>query len=131
MAKKSTKAEVQKRTRLVLEMLLQATPTVDIIEYGMEKWELTRNGVEKYITEAYILMREHARLERDELVSASLAQRRYLKNKAIKAADYRLAHDIVKDEDKLLGLYPSDKVEHSGGVTVDSTLIILPAKNAQ
>jgi hypothetical protein len=125
---KSTKAEVQKRTRIVLEMLLQSTPPVDIIQYGVANWAITDNGVWKYITAAYAIMKEMAKEEHAEVYAHNLAQRRYIKNKAIKAEDYRLAHEVLKDEAKLLNLYPAEKVEHSGNLSVDNTLIILPAK---
>jgi hypothetical protein len=120
MAKKCTKAEAQKRTRIVLEMLLQSTPPVDIVQFGIANWDITEGGVWKYITAAYDLMKEMAKSEREEVYAANLAQRRYLKNKAIKAEDYRLAHEVVKDEAKLLDLYPSEKqeVEHKGDVVI-------------
>jgi len=111
---KCTKEEAQKRTRLVLEMLLQSTPPVDILQYGIANWGITDNGVWKYITAAYAIMKEMAKEEHAEVFAHNLAQRRYIKNKAIKAEDYRLAHEVLKDEAKLLNLYPAEKHEVTG-----------------
>lgn len=111
---KSTKVEAQKRTRLVLEMLLQSTPPVDIVQYGIANWAITEAGVWKYITAAYAIMKELAKREREEVFAENVSQRRYIKNKALKAEDYRLAHEVIKDEAKLLNLYPAEKHEVTG-----------------
>jgi hypothetical protein len=111
---KSTKAEAQKRTRIVLEMLLQSTPKVDIVQYAVDKWGITERGAEFYMTKAYAIMKELAKQEREEVFAENLTQRRYIKNKAIKAEDYRLAHEVLKDEAKLLNLYPAEKHEVTG-----------------
>lgn len=113
---KSTKAEVQKRIRIVLEMLLQSTPRVDIVQYAAINWGITEWGTDKYIAQANKIMMVQAKQERDEVYAANLAQRRYIKNKAIKAEDYRLAHEVLKDEAKLLDLYPAEKHEHKGEI---------------
>lgn len=111
---KSTKAETQKRIRLVLEMLLQSTPKVDIVRFGVENWQVKERAIEDYITAAYAIMKELAKQEREEVFAENLTQRRYIKNKAIKAEDYRLAHEVLKDEAKLLNLYPAEKHEVTG-----------------
>lgn len=109
MANKATRAEAQKRTRIILEMLLQSTATVDILRYGVENWELTERAVENYITAAYVIIDKMARENNEKIFAHNLAQRGYLKNKAIKEGDLRLAHEIVKDEAKIRNLYPAEK----------------------
>jgi len=116
MANKATRAEAQKRTRIILEMLLQSTATVDILRYGVENWGLTERGVETYITAAYVIIDKMANVNNEQSFANNLAQRQYLKSKAIKEGDLRLAHEIVKDEAKIRNLYPAEKHEHTGEI---------------
>jgi len=55
---KSTKAETQKRIRLVLEMLLQSTPTVDIVGFGMEKWGIGRGALKSTLPKPMLSLRK-------------------------------------------------------------------------
>lgn len=106
---KANKAEAQQRTRLVLEMILQSTPHIDIVRFGTEKWGISERGVEKYITAAYAIIDATKKDADRQVFDLSIAQRHYLMNRAIKAEDWRLAHDIRKDLDKLFDLYPVEK----------------------
>ena len=122
---KVTRAESQKRTRIILEMLLQSTPTVDILRFGVETWGLSERMVEDYITKAYVAIDKMANVNNEQSFANNLAQRQYLKNKAIKEGDLRLAHEIVKDEAKIRNLYPADRLEHTGAGGGEITLKVV------
>jgi len=66
-----------------------------------------------YIAEATAIIKQEVEQQQAEGFVKHLARRRFYRNKAIVGNDLRLALEIDRDEAKLLGLYPSDKIEHT------------------
>lgn len=130
---KATAAEKKIRVRTVYEMLLGNYPRADIIQYGAEKWGITERATDNYIRDATDLIEAEAIKHQAKSFNTNLQQRRYLHNKSVQANDWRLAHEIIKDEAKLLGLYPADKVEHSGKVEAPVTIVevVRPAETKE
>ena len=111
MSGRSSKAEKDLRVRAVYDLLMGNYPTSDIIRYVTEKWGVGTRTAENYIRFANEIKDNEAVKHIEGAFNNNLQQRRYLQNKAVKAGDWRLAHEIVKDEAKLLGLYPADRQE--------------------
>lgn len=112
MAKKATKAQIEQRVRAVYEMLLLDTPYIDICRYVSKNWSVTTRTTDRYIRRANKLIVEDAARMRNNALEKHLAQRALIRNKALKDGDKRLAFDILRDETKLLGLYPNTKNEN-------------------
>jgi hypothetical protein len=114
MAKKATKAQIEQRVRVVYELLLSDAPYSDIVRYCASNWGVKSRMTDNYIKKANTLIIEEAARMRENTLEKHLAQRALIRNKALKAGDPRLAFDILKDESKLLDLYPSAKHEVTG-----------------
>lgn len=114
MAKKATKAQMEQRIRVVYELLLADTPRPDICQYVAKNWGGSGRTADRYIQRANELIIQEANRMRENALEKHLAQRASLRNKALKEGDKRLAFDILRDETKLLGIYPAEKREVTG-----------------
>ena len=119
MAKKSTKAQVERRVRTIYEFLLSDMPYTDIVRYGTLNWEVSRRMIDKYTQRANNLIIEEAARMRRNALEKHLAQRALIRHKALKKGDERLAFAVLQDETKLLALYPKGE-----GSSDDQPLII-------
>src|SRR3990167_8579712 len=109
--RKSTKAETLQRVRAIYELLMIDTPRSDILQYVVKNWDVSTSQADKYIVAANkIISLEAQRLQTDAF-EQHLNKRASLRHKALKDGDKRLAFEILRDEAKLLGLYPEKKVE--------------------
>jgi hypothetical protein len=107
MANKATKAQIEQRVRAVYELLLLDTPYIDICRYVSKNWSVTTRTTDRYIKKANKLIAEDATRMRQSALEKHLVQRAFIRNKALKEGDKRLAFDILRDESKLLDLYHS------------------------
>lgn len=114
MAKKATKAQKTQRVRAIYELLLFDTPRPDILQYCSNQWGVSTKTADNYVREANVLIVEEAARIRENALEKHLAQRALIRHKALKGGDKRLAFDILRDETKLLDLYPSSKHEVTG-----------------
>ncbi len=119
MAKKPTKSQKTKRIRIVYELLLSDMPYIDICRYVSDTWAATSRTADRYIKEANKLIAEQAGRMRQDAMERHLAQRALIRHKALKAGDPRLAFEVLRDESKLLDLYPKD-----AGSSDDKPLIV-------
>lgn len=114
MAKKTTKAQKTQRVRVIYELLLTDTPRPDIIQYCSNQWGVSAKTTDNYVKAANELIVEEAARMRENAFEKHLAQRALIRSKALKDGDRRLAFEILRDETKLLDLYPSAKHELTG-----------------
>ena len=114
MAKKTTKAQKTLRVRAIYELLLMDTPRPDILQYCANQWGVHAKTADNYVKCANKLIVEEAARMRENALEKHLAQRASIRNKALKDGDKRLAFDVLRDETKLLDLYPSAKHEVTG-----------------
>ncbi len=105
MANKSTRAQLSERVRIIFELLLSGTPRVDIIEYGRKNWGVRRAMADQYIAKANELIKKEAAKIIENAFEDHLVMRDSLRLAALKDGDKRLAHEILRDTAKLLGLY--------------------------
>lgn len=112
--KRATKAQTEKRVQMVYELLLSDSSRYHIIQFVIETWGVKTSSADKYIRKANDLISEEAARIREDALERHLAQRTFLRNKALRADDNRLAFDILRDESKLLDLYPAERKEVTG-----------------
>ncbi len=105
--KRPTKAQTEQRVEVIHELLLLDTSYTDICRYVSDKWGLTSRTTDRYIQKAYAFIAEAAARLRQNAFERHLAQRAFIRHKALKGGDKRLFVDILKDEAKLLDLYPA------------------------
>lgn len=105
-AKRSSKAEVQRRVSLCIEMLTLGAEFKDLVEYGEKQgWGVKKGAVFKYLEAAYAYIKKTVDRDRDRVLSLHERQRRRLFSLAMAAGKYELALLILQDLAKLQGLY--------------------------
>ena len=110
--KKATAAEANRRTFAVYSFLVRGADRVKILQYGAEKWGLKDRQMDYYIAEAHEWLHQATQDSKAEELKKSRAQRMDLYFKALANGDISLCHEVRKDQDKLLGLYPTLTLKH-------------------
>jgi hypothetical protein len=86
------------------------TPKPKIVEFAREQWGVSPRTVDTLIQRAKIRIAETAAEMRESAMDRHLAQRAQYRHLAAQAGDIRLASEILRDESKLLDLYPTKKI---------------------
>ena len=95
----------------VYRLLLQGDSLSNICENSRKSWGVSASQVYRYAQRARALIKKEAARIREEAFDEHLIARRRMRKDAHDAADKRLAFDILKDETKLLDLYPMSKMD--------------------
>ncbi len=95
---------------------LQSKRSAELTAKIVKKFGVSERQAQRYISAAKREVRRIGKAKRDKAFLKAIRDREYLLQKAKSTEDYKLALEILKDRDKLQGLYV-DKVEHSGEVT--------------
>jgi hypothetical protein len=110
MSKKVNQVDKEKRVYQI-SLLLRRKPIKYIVQYISVKWAITERQAYNYIALARKEWRRYFEKLQGDGISYHLAQLRDLKDQAYEQEDLRLVLDIVKEEAKLLGLYPAEKYD--------------------
>lgn len=116
-SKKSTAREMEKRILEVYRIIIAGAEFHDIQEYANHPdraWGLSKSSVRRLQGKALAMMKRHTETRADRVLARHLQQRRFLYARAIEAGDINAALAVAKDEAKLFGIYPSDKIEMTG-----------------
>ena len=108
--KEVDKLEYQKRVHQI-SLLMNSKPTPFIIEFIIQKWGIKKAQAYNYIKAARKEWQKHFLNVKKNGMGYHLNKRKEIRSKAIDAGDYRLALDADKDEAKLMGIYPAEKME--------------------
>ncbi len=111
MANKSTQAQLSERVRIVFELLLSGTPRVDIIQYSSKNWGVTDRMCDKYIAKANEIIKAESVKIIENIFEDHLVVRDAMRLQALKDGDKRFAFEILRDTDKLVGLYAPKKMQ--------------------
>ena len=118
MGNKVNESQVQERIYTVYSMLLDSYDRPTIHQFTAKNWGISPRQTDEYISRANDLIEKDYKEKRYQKLRRSIAKRYKLKTRAIKKGDFHLAHEIQKDIDKLEGLYPSEKHEVTGKLTL-------------
>lgn len=114
---------------LILEndKYFQAKRNGELVEIIMQKYDVKQRQAQKYVAEAKKEVRRIGKADKNKAFVKAIRDREFLlqKAKGVKNAqgnytekpDYKLALEIVKDRDKLNGLYV-DEVKQTGEITM-------------
>ncbi len=106
---KATRAQVEERVSLVLQMRVAGAETSDIVRYAAENgWNVKRRQVEEYIARSDDIMRAEHEADRRKLLVRHCRQRRLIAAKALETGDWRGCLAALKDEAGLQRLYDAD-----------------------
>jgi len=95
----------------------QSKSNTELRDIVKEKYNTKARMANEYILGAKELIADLVEKRKEKSFERALLDRENLLQKATAILDYKLALDVVKDRDKILGLY-EDKVIHSGEVAV-------------
>lgn len=99
------------RTEAVYRMILDGWTTEQIVQNVSRQWEITVRMARKYLARALQRIKEEAEKDQAALLAEHLAARRHLRREAKQANDLRLVSELLRDEARLLGLYPAERRE--------------------
>lgn len=114
---------------LILEndKYLQSKRNVELTKTIIEQFSVSDRTAQRYIAEAKKAVRRLGLEKRDKAFDKAIRDREFLFQKAkgtkgkdgkyIDEPDYKLALEVVKDRDKIKGLY-IEEIKHSGEITV-------------
>ncbi len=112
MSAKVDQAEKEKRV-YEISLMLRRKSRPFILGYIRENWHLKTAQADNYIRMARKEWRRYFEKLQGDGLSYHMAQLRDLKDKAHQQKDLRLVLDIIKEEAKLLDLYPAEKHDHA------------------
>jgi hypothetical protein len=112
LTKKATKHVISTRVAYVRKLLLKGYSRGEIVQEGSKKWRITERQVDDYLARAQTDLKEEAKRHREEAFAEHLAARRELRKRAQNTGDLRIELDTLKDEAKLLNIYPAEKHIH-------------------
>lgn len=126
-AKKATNAQMARRLLTVYSMLLRGASRPEIIAFAQEKWQVGEDSADSYIARARDELQKAFAAERDQEYRRHVLMRRDLLRRAQDAGDLRLELDVLKDDAKLLDLYPAERRDvTSGGEAIKGYIGISP-----
>jgi hypothetical protein len=108
---RADKATVKRRTTYVYKELLRGVRATDLVQSVSVNWGVTTRQAWNYVRRANTIIKKEAQKVRASAFSYHLLARQLLRKEADEMGDRRLVLDILKDEAKLLDLYPSTKVQ--------------------
>jgi len=122
------KERVRQRVEVIYRLLLQGDSLKNIVQNSAKTWGVSEGQGYEYARRARALIKKEADRVRKEAFAEHLIARRRMRKEAHDAADKWLAFAILKDETKLLDLYPATKQDvTSKGEQILGPVIYLPA----
>jgi hypothetical protein len=121
-------ARIDSVVTLILEntRYLHSKRSAELVKVVMKKFDLSERQSQRYVAEAKKEIRRLGAPGKRKAFLRAIQDREFLlqkakgtknENKVVESPDYKLALEVVKDRDKLWGLY-EDKVVHSGDVAI-------------
>lgn len=111
MRKQPTRAQKLMRVQQVVTWLLDGYTTRQAIGMGRDKWGLSTRPMEYMIVEAKEQIETMAATESRSALTLALLRLTELYDKAVKEGDNKTALDIVKTQNRMLGLNAPERVE--------------------
>lgn len=111
MRKKATKVQKLMRVQQVVSWMLDGLSYTEVMKRGMRKWGLSTRSVERYIESAREQVETMAATEIRGATTLALQRLSDLYFQAVDSGDFKTALDIIKTQNRMLGLNAPDKIE--------------------
>lgn len=111
MRKKATRVQKLMRVQQVVSWMLDGLSYTEVMKRGMKKWGLSTRSVERYIESAREQVETMAATEIRGATTLALQRLSDLYYQALDDKDYKTALDIIKTQNRMLGLNAPDKIE--------------------
>ena len=89
---------------------LSSKKNIQLRNEVMEEFEISSSSAKRYVAEARKEIRKIIIKNKDKALNRALRDREFLFLKAKELQDYKLALEVVKDRDKLSGLYQDNLI---------------------
>lgn len=109
--RKATKVQKLMRIQQVVSWMLEGFTYGQIVEKGKKKWGLTGRPVEYYIADAREQVEAMAAQETQAAATLALSRLSELYFHALEEGDTRTALEVVKTQNRMLGLNAPEKLE--------------------
>ena len=106
MGKKATHAEVERRTEIVLRMLIECKRSSEIAAFAKEEWGITRQTTDTYITRARKLLREDYAIERADFIANKLGVLDKVTKLAMDSGQLNAVIGSLRLQADMIGAYP-------------------------
>jgi len=120
----SSKKEINERILEISKMLMNELTTPEILQKASEKWGISDRQTRTYIRRCYDLWHKDFEKKRKRNLDYHLAKRADIYKQAYNKKQWNICLEIIKDEAKLMGIYPSEKHD----IKVEGELKIINAK---
>lgn len=114
----SSKKEIDKRILEISRMLLSELTTQEILQKASEDWGISERQIRTYIKRCYNLWHEDFEKKRKRNLDYHLAKRGDLYRQAYIKKQWNICLEIIRDEAKLMGIYPAEKHEETRKIIV-------------
>lgn len=111
MRRKATKVQKLMRTQQVASWMLDGLTYTEVMKRGAKKWGLSTRSIERYIDAAKEQVESLAATEIRGATTLALQRLSELYFQALDEKDFKTALDVVKTQNRMLGLNAPDKVE--------------------
>jgi hypothetical protein len=116
LGERADQATVERRLDYLYQELLRGERPTQLVQFASVNWNVTTRQVWNYIKRVNTIIKKEAEKYRASAFEEHLMTRRRLRKEANDFGERRLELEVLKDEAKLLDLYPSGKLELSGSV---------------
>jgi len=114
--KRITRAELTTRIETVVTLVLSGLRYAEMWRFVTDKtdWLVSQRTFDRYLSKANASIEASAEKDADRQLSRTRLRLTDLYKKAINIQDYKTALAILRESNKLYGLYPPEKHEHTG-----------------
>lgn len=109
--RRAGKVQMSLRLQQVATWMLEGHRTKDVMKLGADKWGVSERTVERYVKDAKDQIEAMAATEFKSATTLALYRLMELYHAAIEDGDYKTALDVVKTQNRMLGLNAPDRIE--------------------
>lgn len=109
--RKANKTQIALRVQQVATWLLDGLSYSDIVKRGQKKWGLSPRPVERYISKAKEQIEASSATEIKGATTLAIYRLMDLYEKSVDEGDYKTALDIIKTQNRMLGLNAPEQIE--------------------
>lgn len=109
--RKANKVQLALRVQQVATWLLDGVSYTEVVKRGQQKWGLSPRPVEKYISKAKEQIEASSATEIRSATTLAIYRLMELYQKAMDEGDFKVALDVIKTQNRMLGLNAPEKVE--------------------
>lgn len=109
--RRAGRVQMQLRIQQVVTWLLEGRGYVEVMNLGVEKWGTCSRTIEHYIEEAKEQVEAHSATEIRGATTLAIYRLMSLYESCVAEGDLKTALDVIKTQNRLLGINAPDRIE--------------------